>query len=214
MTTQAARQSATTEDVMGQGSDHRPRPVEEQRAAPRERTLYALGRLIVAGRQHVCTVRNLGPGGAAVELDLPPAVGTAVTVETRGLTACAASVRWVRDRAVGLAFDEALGDAALRTVAETPRSPRFDYDGPVELIVDARLTECRALDLGLGGIRVAGEPPAPVGSAIEVVIDAELVVRGRLCWDSGTAFAIEFAAPLSVRQLSGAIARREAVLSR
>lgn len=214
MTNHAARWRMT-EDGMTQGADQVPsRAGEEQRAAPRERTLYALGRLMVAGRQHVCTVRNLGPGGAGIELDPPPAVGAAVTIETRGLIARAATVRWVRETMVGLSFDEPLGEATLRAVAETPRSPRFRYDGPVELVTDARLTEHRAIDLGLGGVRVAGAPPADAGSAIEVVIDAELVVRGKLAWTGDDAFAIEFAAPLSVRQLAGAIARLEATLSR
>ncbi|MBB3693261.1 PilZ domain-containing protein [Sphingomonas sp. BK580] len=200
---------------MTQGADQVPsREGEEQRAAPRERTLYALGRLIVAGQQHVCTVRNLGPGGAGIELDTPPALGTAVTIETRGLIARAATVRWVREPMVGLTFDEPLGDETLRAVAATPRSPRFGYDGPVELVSGARLTEHRAIDLGLGGVRIAGAPPPDAGSAIEVVIDAELVVRGKLAWTGEGAFAIEFAAPLSVRQLAGAIARLEATLDR
>ncbi|TCP34768.1 PilZ domain-containing protein [Sphingomonas sp. BK235] len=211
MMTRAVRDAANDEAV---GILVQPPAEAEQRAAPRQRTLYALGRLLVAGGQRVCTVRNLSPGGVGIELDAPPPVGTAVQIETRGLPLRAAEVCWVSDRAVGLTFVDTPAEELVRAAEATPRSPRFGYEGPVELVTGAGLSECRAIDLGLGGIRVAGALPGAPGDALEVVIDAMLAVRGRLAWDRGDSFAIEFAAPLSTRQLAGAIARWEATLTR
>lgn len=84
-----------------------PRPVE-RRSVQRQRTLLA-GRLSV-GEPAVtvpCGIRNLGPGGALIELQSPVLLaGPLRLLLAREGVVYGASVIWRRGLKIGLAFDE------------------------------------------------------------------------------------------------------------
>jgi len=61
---------------------------------------------LVIGRHHIsCQIWNLSLGGARVRVDLPIKEGTVLLLSVVGRGDIPASVSWVDDEAMGLAFD-------------------------------------------------------------------------------------------------------------
>jgi hypothetical protein len=176
----------------------------EQRSDTRQRTLFAVGKLTVAGCEHVCTVRNISDGGVGIDLALPLPVGTPVTIELRGLPPTAAQVRWVRDGRIGLAFEARVAvDLFRATPGRTLRSPRFAFGRAVTLAVDGSEVAATAVDLALGGMKLADVPGVPIGTPVVVaVVGGTLALRGRICWQASGALGVRFSTPLTAGQLA------------
>ena len=103
--------------------------VVDGRSAPRQQTMFVVGRIVMPGRERVCLVRNLSASGAGIEHggDLP--VGALVVIETRMMMPTRAIVRWSTASAAGLEFLEPAqpvpAGGLVRDPARILRSPRF-----------------------------------------------------------------------------------------
>jgi hypothetical protein len=171
----------------------------ERRGEERQRTCFAIGRLVHAGREHVCLVRNMSESGVGIELDSPPPVGTDVTIETRALPPCRARVMWTDGRRAGLRLDGHHAQEAARD--HRPRSPRFAFARELELIVEDRLCTVRSTDLSLGGIGLAAHVVAGVETPV-VLLLGQHTLLGRLCWHAGGASGVRFTRPLTGTELN------------
>ena len=161
-----------------------------------------VGKLIDAGRQRVCTVRNISDGGVGIQVDTPPAVGAPVTISLRGLPPTAAMIRWVDGDHAGLAFAERVSAHEVEH-SLTPRSPRFALDRAVQLFIADRCLYVRTVDLALGGVKLAAAVEVPVGTAASVVIDGDRgALHGRVCWRSATELSLRFGTPLPTARLA------------
>lgn len=185
-----------------------PQPVEpglrENRGGERMRSLFAIGKLVHDGKQHICRVRNISDGGVGVRLHHPPAAGARVTISLRGLPPTEAEVRWVEGENAGLSFRQAMSTMHIGDdCGLTPRSPRFELERPVKLRVLEQAFDASALDISLGGMKLMTASTIPVGALADVTLDGETdILRGRLCWSSNVAAGMRFLAPLPLTRLA------------
>lgn len=189
-----------------------PRSIEpglrESRDGERMRSLFAIGKLVHDGRQHICRVRNISDGGAGIRLHQPPKVGTPVTISLRGLPPTDADVRWVDGENAGLSFRRPMSTMHIGDDAGlTPRSPRFELDRAVRMRILDQSFEASALDISLGGIKLRTNVAMPVGAMADVMLAGETeLLRGRLCWSSHAATGLRFLAPLPLTRLAAILA--------
>lgn len=81
-----------------------PNKPEDNRRFKRRSVLWPAK--LVVGRHHIsCQIWNLSLGGARVRVDLPIKEGTVLLLSVVGRGDIPASVSWVDDEAMGLAFD-------------------------------------------------------------------------------------------------------------
>ncbi|MFN3744332.1 MAG: glycosyltransferase [Hyphomicrobiaceae bacterium] len=77
---------------------------------------------------------------------------------------------------------------------EQPRlraSERLSARGMALIDVDGNLAEARVLDVSLGGARLAGPSPAPVGTGVTVVLDG-MSIRGTLLRAGAESYVVRF----------------------
>ncbi len=174
----------------------------DRRGESRQRTCFAIGKLVHAGREHVCLVRNMSETGVGIEVDHPPAPGTTVLIEARALPTGRAVVVWSEGRLAGLKLEQARGEDAT---PGRPRSPRFAFAREIEMIVDGHLSAVRSVDLSLGGIRLATHVASGVETPV-VLLLGQHTLLGRLCWHAGGASGIRFTRPLAGSELAQLLA--------
>lgn len=174
----------------------------ERRGETRQRTCFAVGKLIVDGAERVCIVRNLSDQGVGIELDAPPPAGARVRIEARSVEPADATVIWSRDRLAGLRLD---APVVSPPSDQRPRSPRFACARAARLIVEDQLIDAPLRDIALGGARVGSALPARDGTLV-VLLVATLSLSGRICWQAGGASGIRFTRPLSVAELAALLA--------
>lgn len=170
----------------------------DRRGEGRQRTCFAIGKLVHAEREHVCLMRNMSENGVGIELDLPPPAGAEVTIEARSLPGCRATVMWTHGRLTGLQLDAHRPREERRD--QRPRSPRFSFVREVEMIVEGRVRNVRSVDLSLGGIRLAAHVAAGMEAPV-VLLLAQHTLLGRLSWHTGGASGIRFTRPLAGTEL-------------
>ena len=174
----------------------------ERRSAARQRTCFAVGKLIDRGAERVCIVRNLSDQGVGIELDAPPPAGARVRIEARSVAPTDATVIWSRDRLAGLRLDVPIASPPLD---QRPRSPRFAFPRPARLIVEDQLVDAALRDIALGGARIEHVVPARVGTLV-VLLVGSLSLSGRVCWKRGGATGIRFTRPLAAAELAALLA--------
>lgn len=177
------------------------------RTEARQRTLYAIGRLVIEGRQRVCTVRNVSDNGIGIELDRPLALGTRLEIEMRGLPLTPAEVCWVNGTRAGLALHRGAIGATTPRSNFTLRSPRFRFTREIGLRSAVEEAPARAIDVALGGVKLSAPIFAPPGTSVVASLDGQLEIRARVCWHLPHAFGLRFAVPLSARQLTALLER-------
>lgn len=78
----------------------------DERRSHRRRQVVWRASLAVNGHQLACWVRNVSPGGALIELELPIAAGAAVRLEAQMIMPLPAVIAWTSGVFHGLSFLE------------------------------------------------------------------------------------------------------------
>jgi hypothetical protein len=76
----------------------------DRRSEERHENLVDCSTLFFRGGVHVVPVVNISTRGAMIECGLEPRIGESVIIRFEGCSPIYASVRWVREGRVGLAF--------------------------------------------------------------------------------------------------------------
>lgn len=183
----------------------------DQRAAPRLRTLFTIGKMGRGGREHVCLVRNMSDNGIGIEHSEELTVGEKLVIEMRGFAPTSAIVRWIDGAKAGLEFADQAGPILPGRPVELDdkalRSPRFAFDCGGVLQIDGERIAVRTIDLALGGAKLAVAFDGPSGATGQLVLaDGRRVFKGWICWSSAGTAGFRFATPLSGRDLADIIA--------
>lgn len=91
-------------ETVGPGSHLQ--PVEHRRAA-RQKAVLMVCRLVAPGDDHLCLVRDISEFGAKAQTAQQLQVGDRITLEFGNCYRLTGTVRWTRDRCVGMEFDKA-----------------------------------------------------------------------------------------------------------
>lgn len=135
-------------------------------AAPGDRRTDARAKMSVfrsatlrwRGRETLCLVRNLSPGGLMCRVVAPLAQGERVEVAMRSGHCLTGTVAWGRERQIGIRFDSRIDVAEVLNGpgggAPVQRMPRLAIGCAATLLGDKGLQSARLLDLSQGGAKI------------------------------------------------------------
>jgi hypothetical protein len=198
----------------------RDEPAEDPRRDSRYKADLLVCRLIAAGGDGVCLVRDMSAQGARAQTGQKLAIGQSVALEFGDLYRVCGTVRWVHDRDVGLEFDQLVD---LSPLLEHPGEIR-SFDGWKHRRTDTRrafprFRRCALTCVTLHGSRRVGRlhDLSPGGAAIDLEADhgarigdrvaceiAGLAERtGIVRWVGTRRIGIAFDIPMPLRRLDG-----------
>jgi hypothetical protein len=188
----------------------RPFPQEDEyddrRVGPRHISVLRVGRAVWNGRDQLCVVRNLSVGGLMFECLHPPVIDQRVTIELRSDKQMTGIVRWTRDVAAGVEFDQTvnvgqmLREERSSLLRVRPRAPRFVRRGTVRLIGrESDTVFGDIIDISIGGLSCRTDQPLRRGEPIVASIDGIGATNAELRWTRGDVAGIRFDKPLSWR---------------
>ncbi|MGN6374331.1 MAG: PilZ domain-containing protein [Sphingomonas sp.] len=183
-------------------------PAEDQR--PREVrqpvTTLLVARVVSAGGDGLCRLRNLSPGGAKIETLLPLSQGEWVDIDFRSATPFAGRVAWTAAGAAGIQFLEAIDCDAFLSPRVAFRSwqrrpPRLATACNVIIKRNGRMSRGRMVNIGQRGCAL--EPPTPLESGDDLVLDIPGLgsQRAVVRWAEGEQAGLYFPDPLSYQSL-------------
>jgi hypothetical protein len=179
---------------------------DDRRIGPRHISVLRVGRTVWNGRDQLCVVRNLSVGGLMFECLHPPVVGQRVTVELRSDKQMTGIVRWTKDVAAGVEFDQKVNvELMLREERSSllrvrPRAPRFVRRGTARLISgDGEPVFGDIIDISIGGLSCRTDQPLRRGEPIVASIEGVGAANAELRWTKGDVAGIRFDKPLPWR---------------
>lgn len=133
----------------------------DRREAARQISVRLAAKIVVAGREFLCRVHNISPGGAKIETRANLLVGNEISIEFRSNLSFAGTVRWKNGAYAGIEFDSLANlDAVLKksgvSIARIkPRLPRYSCKVPAKLESELQITDCETVDISPNGVRHA-----------------------------------------------------------
>ncbi len=168
-------------------------------------TLLLIGRIIGQESDGLCRIRGIASGGLMAEVRAPYAVGQRVGIEFRNGLVVAGAVRWTRDLALGIAFDEPLDDikqvlsdapvAPDQAHIWLPRSPRFLTDCGADIHLGGQCLRASVINVSQGGARLITADPVPRGQLLTLAVTGLPPLRAIVRWTTEDGAGISFFAP-------------------
>ncbi len=176
---------------------------EERRADDRTTTLFQVARLLTErGAQHLCLIRNIGPGGMMLEIYAPLEPGMRVRIEPKVCDPLDGEVRWAQERQAGIAFDAPIDVHAYLHVHnvllpdQLPRCPRVTTQLRARLRIGAVWHLVPLIDLSQGGVKVETDLPIALGQGVEIDIPGIGTLGAHVRWVRGERIGLVFTCPL------------------
>lgn len=170
----------------------------ERRLGRRHISVLRVGRVEWDGRDHLCVIRNISPGGLMFDCLNPPHIGQSLAVELRTDKKMHGVVRWVKDGGAGIEFDRPieveriLNEMRSALLRVRPRAPRFMRRGTVKLIGEGEPINADIVDISMGGISCRPNTPVRMGEAIVASIEGLCATNAELRWRKGDVVGVRF----------------------
>lgn len=180
----------------------------ERREGNRHISVFRVGRLECNGRDQLCVIRNISAGGVMIEVNSPPPVDARIRVELRSDRSLCATVRWSREREVGVAFDAPIDVAAMLKEERSsilrmqPRAPRFVREAAVRMASTLATMQGRISNISINGLAVTGPTPFAPNERVLATVEGLGAIHAVVRWSANGETGIRFAAPLSYRALA------------
>ncbi|OYY72190.1 PilZ domain-containing protein [Sphingomonas sp. 28-63-12] len=180
----------------------------ERRTGVRQISVFRVGRLVDAGQDQLCVVRDLSATGAMIEVNRVPAVGARVQIDLRSDKCYPATVRWARQRKAGVQFDLPVDiEAVLREERQSirrrhPRAPRFERPGQVRIMSGRGICEGAIANISIVGVAVKTPDLFAKDEPVVVIIDGLGATHGFARWTLDGETGFRLASPLSYRALA------------
>lgn len=181
----------------------------ERRTEERQTTLLRVGKLVTAGDERLCMIRNISSAGAMLKLYQPIAVGAAVTVEITPDCPVGATVIWAQDELAGIGFDtpidvvEALrGDRRDGPSRRVARTPRLQVRRPALMHTDEIERDVTLCDLSLQGAKIETDAALDYDTEVALFIDGLPPLCGRIRWCHDARAGMEFDIPVPMDVLA------------
>ncbi|GGO96855.1 PilZ domain-containing protein [Stakelama pacifica] len=164
-------------------------------------TTLLVGRLLFAGTDGLCRVRNISTGGARIETPATLAPGDPVQVELRGDIVLAGHVRWTGPGVVGMEFVQPIDTDAVLHGAQSDtdwhqRMPRITTQCPVTVRQHGRIVHADMLDINPRGARLANLQWPLAEGLFTLNIPQLEPVEGTIRWCDNDMAGIQFTKPI------------------
>lgn len=137
-------------------SDAPPAP-SDRRDGERHMTLFRVGSMTIGGRRELCLIKNISAGGMMIRAYCDIAEGTPLAIELKSGQPVSGRCTWVRDRNVGVAFDQPIDVVEILSHSmdgPRPRMPRIEVGCTATVRDGAHTHRMRVCDVSQGGIKV------------------------------------------------------------
>ncbi len=175
----------------------------DRRADGRTTTLFQVARLLtMCGTQHLCLIRNIGPGGMMLEIYAPLEPGMRVRIEPKVCDPVDGEVRWTQEGQAGIVFDVPIDVHAYLNVHnvllpdQLPRCPRVTTQLRARLRIGAVWHLVPLIDLSQGGVKVETDLPVALGQGVEIDIPGIGTLGAHVRWVRGERVGLVFTCPL------------------
>ena len=174
-------------------------PADKQKH-PRYQTLCP-GKLYAGDRVVDCDVLNLSIGGAKIRLAEPVETASQVRLRIERVGEFSGRVAWQDGATLGIEFHDQLREIARivedilsEDVSRDERRghPRTSVLRSGRLLYQGQSTDCRILNISLGGARIRLDKPFSGGPEVILKIDRFSQVLGSVIWQDGEHLGIEF----------------------
>lgn len=180
----------------------------ERRADNRHISVFRVGRLACGGRDQLCVIRNISSGGAMIEANNMPGIGEHVRIDLRSDRCFMAVVRWVRQREIGVEFDEPIDvEAVLREerqsiLRQQPRAPRFRRKGTARIVGAQGVSEGAITNISINGIAIQTPTVFAKDEPVIVSIDGLGAAHAFARWSANGETGLRLNTPLSYKALA------------
>jgi hypothetical protein len=186
-------------------------PPPDLRREPRLCTLFRTGKLLAAGAETICRVRNISSNGFMADACPAPAVGERIALELCEGRSLAATVVWAQPDRFGARF--AVARSVSEMIAEAFGQPhhrhralRVTPKSAFATIVHANhVVRTSILNISQTGLSVFSFDRflfAKTPREVRIEIDGLDSMEGVLCWTRHGAAGIQFTRPLSFETLA------------
>lgn len=176
----------------------------ERRQDWRAATVFTIGKISFASRSLPCMVRDLSEGGMRIQMPFPPAPGTRILIEMRGLEPRLARICWTSGHEAGLMFDLRCDPADIfaarsNKAGRIARQPRFALCRQAILLIDDMPLPARIENISVGGVRLALSAPLEKGKpgVLDLILGDRQSMAGAICWVREESCGFRFAQPVS-----------------
>ena len=178
----------------------------DRRHGERFVTIFRVGKITRSTGDELCMLRNMSEGGAMANVASLFDVGEQVTLNLRLEERIKASVVWVRDSVVGLAFIKPVDlEAVLATSAPEgprPRAPRLTVAAQGRLHVDREAYRVVTTDVSQSGAKLFVGVPLVPSSRATLWIDGLPQQTGVVRWSANGMVGISFLLPIKIWALT------------
>lgn len=185
-------------------------PVEpaERRRDLRRAIVQEIAKLVTDGREELCTIRDVSPGGLKAEVYRSVPEGTRVKVELRTGRTLAGKVAWARQGHIGIQFDEHVPISAILTHCSfdarigTLRPPRVACDLRGTLRIDFQDVAVRVENISQGGLKVISDEAVRPGGRCQIEVERLSMRAATVCWWHNGEGGLLLSKPLSFEEFA------------
>jgi len=180
----------------------------ERRRNIRLTTVFQVAKIIVAGREELCILRDISPNGLKAEIYCRVALEETVTVEFRTGHAVSGRVVWTNEPFVGVTFAEEVSVVGILSHSSFDervgriRPPRLASDLPGRLRATDQDHDIRLLDISQAGAKIEIDlpfrPVVPCDMWLPALDRKRVLVR----WTRGGTAGVMFADPIAFREFA------------
>ena len=180
---------------------------EDRRQLKRHISVFLLAKIVANGRQSLGRVLNLSEMGAKLDTRLKLQPGQPLFLEIRSDLKVGGTVRWVRDKMVGIEFNNPINIAGFLSRQKDhssrvkARPPRYDCEVAASVSVKANRSVAEARDVSLLGARLAGLTDFRVNDEVLVTIFGLQPRLAKVAWVNQDEVGVTFLKPLNFRDL-------------
>lgn len=132
----------------------------DRREGDRHMTLFRVGSITIGERRELCLIKNISAGGMLIRAYCDIAVDAPLSIELKSGQPVSGKASWVRDKNVGVTFDELIDVVEILSSSmegPRPRMPRIEVDCAATVRDGTNTIRMRACDISQGGLKVKSE---------------------------------------------------------
>jgi hypothetical protein len=176
-------------------SDAPPAEQGERRDGDRHMTLFRVGSITIDGRRELCLIKNISAGGMLIRAYCDIAVDAPLSIELKSGQPVSGKASWVRDRNVGVTFDELIDVVEILSSSmegPRPRMPRVEVDCFATVRDGANTYRMRVCDVSQGGLKVQTDVGIERGCDLSVTLPGLAPQPASARWHDGGHMGITF----------------------
>lgn len=167
----------------------------DRREGDRHMTLFRVGSITIDGRRELALIKNISAGGMMIRAYCEIPEGTPLSIELKSGHPVAGHASWVKDKTIGVTFDELVDVVEILSTSmdgPRPRMPRIEVDCTATVRDGANVWRMRVCDVSQGGLKVESKDVLERGTDVSVTLPGLPPQPASVRWSDGVYLGITF----------------------